>query len=172
MKSAASTLLALLLAVLTLAGAPTASAHAVRLATDPPADAVMATGPAKVSATFNETLQTTFAAMTVVGPDGNLWSTGVPRVHGAIIDIDVLPLGPVGTYTANYRVTSADGHVVTGAWPFHLTVAGTGRPGPSVASASGSPQGVPAWPFLLAAAAVVGGAVWWVIRRRTKPHRR
>ena len=67
--------------------------------------------------------------MTVVGPDGNLWSTGEPRVQGAVISIDLMPLGPAGTYTVNYRVTSADGHVVSGSWPFHLTTAGTGNPG-------------------------------------------
>ena len=72
--------------------------------------------------------------MTVVGPDGNLWSTGEPRVEGAVISIDVMPLGPAGTYTVNYRVTSADGHVVSGSWPFHLTTAGTGHPGPSAAA--------------------------------------
>ena len=44
--------------------------------------------------------------MTVVGPDGNLWSTGEPRVDGAVISVDVLPLGPAGT--------SADGHPVSG----------------------------------------------------------
>lgn len=172
MKSAASTLLAVLLAVVALAGAPTASAHAVRRATDPPADAVMATGPATVSATFNETLQPTFAEMTVVGPDGNLWSSGEPKVQGAIISIDVMPLGPAGTYTVNYRVTSADGHVVSGAWSFDLTVAGTGRPGPSASSVSGTPHGIPVWPFLIAAAAlVVGGVAWWAIRRRPKIRR-
>jgi copper resistance protein C len=172
MKSAASTLLAVLLAILALAGAPTASAHAVRRATDPPTDAVMATGPATVSATFNETLQTTFAAMTVVGPDGNLWSTGEPRVHGAIIDIDVMPLGPAGIYTVNYRVTSADGHVVSGSWPFHLTVAGTGRPGPSAASASAQPHGIPVWPFLVAVVIAIGAAAWWSLRRPTKGRQR
>ncbi len=167
MKSAASTLLAVVLAVIALAGAPTASAHAVRLATDPAVDAVVTTGPATVSATFNETLQTSFAAMAVVGPDGNLWSTGQPRVHGAIIDIDVLPLGPAGTYTANYRVTSGDGHVVSGSWPFHLSVAGTGRPGPA-ASASGPPDGIPAWAFLAAAVILIGGGTWWALRRANK----
>lgn len=165
MRSASSTLLVVLLAALALAGAPTASAHAVRLSTDPPADAVLATGPATVSATFNERLQTTFSAMTLVGPDGNLWSEGQPRVRGAILDMDVMPLGPVGTYTANYRVTSADGHVVSGAWSFHLSVAGGGRPGPSAASASGPPQGIPLWPFLVAAAAVLGSGTWWALRR-------
>ena len=147
MKAAASALLGVLLAVLALTAAPTASAHAVRIATDPAVDAVLATGPAQVSATFNEHLQTAFAAMTVVGPDGNLWSTGEPRVEGAVISIDVMPLGPAGTYTVNYRVTSADGHVVSGSWPFHLTTAGTGHPGPP-AAAPGKPEGIPVWPFL------------------------
>ena len=53
-----------------------ASAHATRVSADPADNAVLATGPDRVSATFNERLQTTFAAMTVVGPDGNVWSTG------------------------------------------------------------------------------------------------
>ena len=61
--------------------------------------------------------------MTVVGPDGNLWSTGEPQVEGAVISVGVRPLGPAGTYTVNYRATSADGHVVSGSWSFRLTVA-------------------------------------------------
>jgi hypothetical protein len=105
----------------------------------------------------------------VVGPDGNLWSTGTPRVQGAVLDMDVMPLGPVGAYTVNYRVTSADGHVVSGSWAFHLTVAGAGRPGPSAASASGPPQGIPVWPFLVGAAIVIGGGLWFAMRR---PRRR
>jgi methionine-rich copper-binding protein CopC len=165
MKSAASALLGVLLAVIALTAAPTASAHAVRLATDPPVDAVLSTGPPQVSATFNEHLQTVFAAMTVVGPDGNLWSTGQPQVQGAVISVAVLPLGPAGTYTVNYRVTSADGHPVSGSWPFHLTTAGTGHPGPP-ASASAAPQGIPAWSFLAIGAVVAAGVAWWALRRR------
>lgn len=46
-----------------------------------------------------------FAALS----DGNLWSTGQPHLDGAVVSLDVLPLGPIGTYTVNYRVTSADG---------------------------------------------------------------
>jgi hypothetical protein len=163
--AAAAALLGVLLAVFALTAAPTASAHAVRIATDPAVDATLPTGPAQVSATFNEHLQTTFAAMTVVGPDQNLWSTGQPRVDGAVISIDVMPLGPAGTYTVNYRVTSADGHVVSGSWPFHLTTAGTGRPGPS-AAAPGKPEGIPVWPFLAVAAVLAAGGAWWALHRR------
>ena len=159
-------MLVVLLAALSLAGAPAASAHAVRIATDPAADAALTSGPARVSATFNERLQGSFSAMTVVGPDGNLWSTGTPRVQGAVLDTDVMPLGPVGAYTVNYRVTSADGHVVSGSWAFRLTVAGTGRPGPSAASVSAPPQGIPLWPFIIGAVIVVGAGAWWSLRRR------
>ncbi|SBS77227.1 Copper resistance protein CopC (fragment) [uncultured Mycobacterium sp.] len=106
--------------------------------------------------------------MTVVGPDGNLWSAGEPHLQGAIISLDVLPLGPAGTYTVNYRVTSADGHVVSGSWPFHLSVAGTGTPGPSAAAGSPAPQGIPMWPFLAAAIAMIGGGAWWGVRRQPK----
>ena len=130
MRAALPPLVGAFLVVIAVAAAPPAAAHATRIATDPAVNATLISGPPRVSATFNEHLQDTFAAMTVVGPDGNLWSTGQSHVDGAIVSVDVLPLGPVGTYTVNYRVTSADGHVVSGSWSFQLTVAGTGRPGP------------------------------------------
>lgn len=146
--------------------APLASAHATRVATDPADNAVLSAGPERVSATFNEQLQTTFAAMTVVGPDGNVWSNGDPTVRGAVVGIGLRPLGPAGTYTVNYRVTSADGHVVSGAWSFRLTVPGTGTPGPPAAGAGATGGGVPVWPFVVVAVVIVGAGVFWAVRRR------
>jgi copper resistance protein C len=155
------------LIIAALAGAGVASAHAVRVATDPVENTALVLGPQKVSATFNEKLQPQFAAMTVVGPDGNLWSTGDPLVDGAVISVSVRPLGPSGTYTGNYRVTSADGHPVSGSWPFRLTVSGTGTPGPSASATSPSRDGFPVWPFFIAAGLIVAvGAVWAVRRQR------
>jgi copper resistance protein C len=155
------------LAAVAIAFAPVASAHAVRIATDPAEQARLSTSPAQVSATFNEPLQTAFAAMTVVGPDGNLWSTGDPRVEGAVISIAVRPLGPVGRYTVNYRVTSADGHPVSGSWWFELTAPGTGSPGPSAAEPAHS-NGIPVWPFLAVGAAVIVVIAAWAVRRATR----
>ena len=60
-----------------------------------------------------------------------------------VTSVGVRPLGPSGTYTVNYRVTSADGHVVSGSWPFRLTVAGTGTPGPSASASSPSESSSP-----------------------------
>ncbi|GAC1400764.1 MAG: copper resistance protein CopC [Mycobacterium sp.] len=166
-RFAATLVLVISLAMAAMAGAGVASAHATRIATDPVDGAALAQGPRTVSATFNEKLQPQFAAMTVVGPDGNLWSTGDPKVDGAIVIVAVRPLGPAGTYTVNYRVTSADGHVVSGAWSFRLTVAGMGTPGPSAAAASPSSDGIPVWPFFLAVGVIIAvGAIWTVRRQR------
>lgn len=161
---------ALLLSAATFAATMTAGAagaHAARVSVDPAENAAVSTAPARVSATFNEDLQTTFAAMTVVGPDGNLWMSGDPQVHGTVVSVGLRPLGPVGNYTVNYRVTSADGHVVTGSWSFRLTVAGTGTPGPAVSPTSHSPAELPIWPFVLGAVILVGGGALWALRNRT-----
>ena len=144
---------------------PAASAHATRVSAEPVDNAVLTTGPDRVSATFNERLQTTFAAMTVVGPDGNLWSTGETSVQGAVVGVGLRPLGPAGTYTVNYRVTSADGHVVSGSWSFRLTVAGTGTPGPAPARGN-TDGGFPVWPFVVGAVALVAVGALWTVRRR------
>ncbi|BBU20276.1 copper resistance CopC family protein [Mycobacterium xenopi] len=146
-------------------GAPVA-AHAIRVSADPPENAVLNTGPARVSATFNEPMQTSFAAMTVVGPDKNLWSSGQPQVQGAVVSVGVRPLGPAGTYTVNYRVTSADGHVVSGSWSFRLAVPGTGEPGPAAYPGTGPPRAIPAWPFAVGAVVLVAGAAVWALLRR------
>lgn len=158
----------LVLAVLALMGAGSASAHTVRIGAQPAADAVVETAPQRVTATFNEALQSNFAGMTVVGPDGNLWSTEPVEVSGAVASVGMRPSGPAGTYTVNYRVTSADGHVVSGSWSFRVIVAGTGEPGPPVSEEpAGGPAdtGVPVWPFVLLVAVIVGGGAWWAVRR-------
>jgi copper resistance protein C len=160
-------LIALGLATGALAGAGGAAAHASLLSTDPAENAELSQAPPRVSATFNEALQAQFAAMTVVGPDGNLWSAGDPQVQGAVLSVGVRPLGPAGIYTVNYRATSADGHVVSGSWSFRLTVTSTGTPGPSAAAPAESPEeGLPVWPFYAGAVLIVGIGVLWAVRRR------
>ncbi|MGH3634485.1 MAG: copper resistance CopC family protein [Mycobacterium sp.] len=166
-RAAAVCLLLIAMAFTATLTAAAASAHAVRLSTDPAENAQLTVGPARVSATFNERLQTTFAAMTVVGPDGNLWSSGEPQVQGAIISVGVRPLGPVGRYRVNYRVTSADGHVVPGSWSFQLTAPGTGTPGPSAYPADTTTHDIPIWPFVAATVLLIAGAGLWAVRRQS-----
>lgn len=154
-----------------MAGAGTAAAHATLTATDPAQDSVLTQPPKRVSATFSEAMRSEFAAMTVVGPDQNLWSVGDPQVDGAVIGVGMRPSGPGGTYTANYRATSADGHVVSGSWSFRLAVTGTaatGTPGPpaSPPAVTDAADGLPVWPFVAGAVAIVGAGAWWAVRRR------
>ncbi len=149
-----------------LTGMPVASAHTALISSDPAADATLTAGPATVSATFNEDLQPSFAAMTVVGPDANLWSAGDPRVSGAVVSVPLRPLGPSGRYAVNYRVTSADGHVVSGSWSFTVTTATTAVPGPAASNETpGTP--IPLWPFIIGIGALVAGAATWGLRRRS-----
>lgn len=167
-----ATVAALLAGLALFTATGTAAAHAVLVATDPAKGARLSHGPDRVSATFNEQLQPQFPAMTVVGPDHHLWSTGDTVVHGAVADVALRPLGPVGTYTVYYRVTSADGHVVSGSWQFELTTPGTGTPGPEVGKPTEEPDqprrsadpdadgALPVWPFVAGAVAIVAAGLW------------
>ncbi len=152
----------LALGVVLLIGAGPASAHSYLVGSDPADGASLAAGPPKVTLTFNEQLQTSFDSVSVVGPDGNRWSTGETRVAGATVSIALTELGPVGRYTVAYRVVSADSHPVTGTVGFTLTTAGNGTPGPKAGSVQspgatgGSDGGVSAWPFVVGAVLVFG----------------
>lgn len=160
-SAVAATLLVGGLAV--LAAGP-AAAHSILISVDPADGAQLTTGPARVTFTFNENLQPSFPSVTVVGPDGNLWSKGQPVVDGPHVSIAVGELGPAGKYTMAYRVTSADGHPVSGTRSFTLTKPGTGTPGPKASAASssssgGSSGGVPVWVFIVGAVVLFGGGL-------------
>ncbi|HMS76404.1 copper resistance protein CopC [Gordonia sp. (in: high G+C Gram-positive bacteria)] len=162
-------LLLLLAALLGVASAGTAAAHSSLKSSVPAEGAQLSAGPPEVVLTFNEPMQEQFAVLTVVGPDGNFWQDGKATVDGPRLSVVLRPLGPVGTYTVNYRITSADGHPVEGQRRFTLTVAGTGTPGASASDESDSGNGVPVWPFVVGAVVVIGtgvGAMVAMSRRR------
>ncbi len=173
-----------LLGLLVLLGAGPALAHDRIVGSEPADGAQLATGPTKVTLTLNGPVQVGFDTLTVVGPDGNLWSTGDTTVQGSQVSIAVRPLGPAGTYTIGYRVSSGDGHPVTGSQIFTLTTAGTGTPGPPAAATRSNPNaltanlaggGVPVWPLLAGAVLVFAGGSYLAVRRgknappRTRP---
>ncbi|WP_037183398.1 copper resistance CopC family protein [Rhodococcoides fascians] len=154
-----------------LIGAPTASAHSVVTGSNPADGSEIASGPAQVSISFNEVPQSQFATLNVVGPDGNLWSNGDPRIEGQSIVVDVGELGPVGEYTIAYRVTSADGHPISGTLGFTLTAEGSGTPGAAASAATegesddGSGGGIPVWIFLVAGVLVFAGGLAYALRK-------
>ncbi|OZD69593.1 copper resistance protein CopC [Rhodococcus sp. 06-1059B-a] len=154
-----------------LIGAPTASAHSVVTGSNPADGSEIASGPAQVSISFNEVPQSQFATLNVVGPDGNLWSKGDPRIEGQSIVVDVGELGPVGEYTIAYRVTSADGHPISGTLGFTLTAEGSGTPGAAASAAAegesddGSGGGIPVWIYLVAGVLVFAGGLAYALRK-------
>jgi len=155
----------------TLLGAGTAAAHSTVIGSTPDNGAQIATAPERVSLQFNEALQEKFASLTVVGPDGNLWSKGDPTIQGDTASVPLEGLGPVGEYTIAFRVTSADGHPVSGTRVFTLTQEGTGVPGPKAGGQNSSTSDDDSGPNLLiwgivgAAVVVFGGGLWFALRK-------
>lgn len=168
-------LLGAVAAALLFAAGP-AAAHSVVIASTPAPGEQIAQGPERVSLTFNEALQESFAALTVVGPDGNLWSKGDPLVEDATVSVAVGDLGPAGEYTIAYRVTSADGHPVTGTQVFTLTQDGPGAPGAAAAAAgaaapasdSDEDSGPAVWIFVVVGVVVLAGVLWFVLSKPKK----
>lgn len=122
-----------------LIATPMASAHSQVTGYSPADGSSLDASPATASVSFNEVPQSQFATLNVVGPDGNIWSKGDARVEGQSVVVDVGELGPTGEYTLAYRITSADGHPVSGTATFTLTREGSGTPG-APADASGTAE--------------------------------
>jgi methionine-rich copper-binding protein CopC len=167
----------LLTTLIALAAATPASAHAALVSSDPADGASLPTAPARVSATFNEAMQPAFAAMTVVGPDGGQWADGDVDVQGPTLGVAVRQGGPAGTYTVNYRATSADGHVVSGSWSYTTAESAPAPASPttSAAPATATPaaapapveDGMPVWPFAVGVSVIIAGGALWAVRRRS-----
>ncbi|MDT7632350.1 MAG: copper resistance protein [Pseudonocardiales bacterium] len=165
-----------------LLGAGTAFAHDVLTASDPANGASLATGPSKVTLTFDLPVKEYFSTITVVGPDGNHFEAGPSTVDGSTVSAPVQPLGPAGGYTVGYRIVSDDGHPVSGLVRFTLTQAGPGHgvpaaeaagssAGPNAPSATGSGSGsgsgsggIPAWPWILGGVLLVAAGAAIALR--------
>lgn len=147
--------------------APSASAHAALTGSDPADGSTVATAPERVTLTFDEGVSPSFAAMTVVGSDGSQWARSEPVVSGRDLAVEVGELGPAGTYTVAYRVTSADGHPVSGTMSFTTTQDGGGQPASAAtagAATSTGGSGLPVWPFVAVAVLVLAGGAVLVLR--------
>lgn len=169
---AAVAILAFGLSAVALTSAGPAWSHATLVSSSPADGEQVPVPPSRVSATFNEPMQTQFAAMTLIGPDGGQYGAGEPTVDDTVISVAVRPGGPAGDYTANYRATSADGHVVSGSWTFRVLAAAptTDTPAPTDTTGGGDTSadgGTPVWPFVAVATAVVAAGALWAVRRQS-----
>jgi len=117
-----------------------AQAHDTLVATRPATGSTITAGPPEIRLTFDKPVQFGFTEVEVTGPGGTHWAAGPPGVSGDTVTAPLRPLGPVGRYTIQYRIVSADGHPVSGRSGFTLTVAGSGSP----ASGPVGPRSLPA----------------------------
>jgi len=113
--------------------APAASAHAVLVSSSPVDGTRVNSEPAQVRLTFDESVGLIPAAEEVISSTGLRADTGQPRLiaGGTTIVLPLRPHLPDGTYSATWRVVSADTHVVSGSITFGLGVSpGAGVAGP------------------------------------------
>ncbi|MBS1879936.1 MAG: copper resistance protein CopC/CopD [Actinobacteria bacterium] len=116
--------LGLLLALLAPAGA---FAHARLEATSPPQGATVKKEPAAVVFTFDEPVEGNFGAVRAYDSKGERVDEGDafhPGGEGQKLGVHLEPGLPDGSYTATYRVVSADGHIVAGGYVFSIGKAG------------------------------------------------
>jgi len=97
---------------------------------------------------------------------------GDPAVEGSTVSVAVDGLGPVGEYTVAFRVTSADGHPVSGTRTFTLTQEGTGAPGEPASGTSetadgneSGDSGPAVWWFVVAGVVVIAGGLVFALRK-------
>jgi len=124
----ATSLLIALLGV--VVGATAAQAHNVLRSTDPADGSTVATAPDQVTLTFDEPAIALGTQVDVHGPDGSLVSVGQPVLVDSAVSQALSDDRPAGTYTVEWRVTSDDGHPITGRLTFTASAATTPESAP------------------------------------------
>lgn len=132
-------------------GAGPAQAHDAFTGSNPADKATVATTPDAVTLDFEEPPTTIGLTVKVTGPSGDV-QDGAPRIDGSTVVQPLLPAAPAGSYRIAWRVTSDDGHPVSGELTFTSSAANarqsTAMPlsptTPSSATSSGSPTTAPA----------------------------
>lgn len=142
--------LALLTALVAALGLPRAAwAHTGLIDSSPADGATVARPPDAVVLTFNERVLDQGTKVLVTGPDGSA-TRGDPRLADTTVVQALRPDLPAGRYTVEWRVTSVDGHPVSGELSFRVraapTTAASTRETPTPASATVSPPATAASP--------------------------
>lgn len=122
-------------AVLAVSGAVPAAAHNALTGSSPGRDAVVASVPGAVVLTFDEPAIGLGTRVVVTGPQGEV-QQGPPRLVDNTVTQPLQPAAAAGAYTVAWRVTSIDGHPISGTYAFTATEAGSSPP-----VAAGEPEG-------------------------------
>ena len=155
----------LLLGVL---GAGPAAAHNRIRSSDPADGSTLARPPDAVVLSFDQPAVALGTRILVTGPDGPV-TQGPPQLVDATVRQELVTGSPAGRYTVEWRVTSVDGHPISGRLGFVSEAAGDGTPAPAPPRPPTGPAATasPAWGWgVLALALLAGAAVLAALRRR------
>lgn len=124
----------LLMAMLLLVPQLPASAHAAVVSTYPSNGSTVPEVPSAVIVTLSDDLESLGSGAEVTGPAGSIPTTVSVLGHDLIIPLP--DTAPAGAYQVDWRVTSADGHPVSGTLSF--TAENAGGVGPGVTQTEGA----------------------------------
>jgi copper transport protein len=105
-------------AVLAVAGAAPALAHATVVSTDPADSSRLDAVPATVTVTFSEDVSVNAGFVKVVDSDGEQVSEGDGTGTGRTVSARLRSGLGEGSYIVSYRIVSADSHPISGAYAF------------------------------------------------------
>lgn len=150
-RAAAPLAVLLLLLAGLLLTAVRADAHNSLQSTDPADGSTLATPPTHVTLTFDEPAQALGTEIVVLGPDGSTVSTGTVELVDSTVAQALAADLPAGAYTVQWRVTSADGHPLSGELSFTAEagsslepiVAPTAEPTTATPDAAPTPDATP-----------------------------
>lgn len=163
--------------------AGTASAHNVLRSTTPADGSSVERVPAEVVLTFDAPALAMGTGLVITGPAGPVQS-GSARLVDNTVAQSIGPDASAGTYTVQWRVTSADGHPVSGTFSFTARQSGGGTAVQSASSSNvpsttppsagsgGAPARTPPgwlWP-VIAAMLLASALISALIARRRRRH--
>ncbi|WP_168800405.1 copper resistance CopC family protein [Cellulomonas telluris] len=123
--------LAAAVTALLLTAAP-ASAHNALRSTDPADGSTVEAAPAQVTLTFDQAALELGSEVVVTAEDGTVVSAGPVQLADTSVVQPLAEDRPAGAYRVDWRVTSADGHPISGTFAFTATT----PVGPAAASAA------------------------------------
>ncbi|MGI8948079.1 MAG: copper resistance CopC family protein [Ornithinimicrobium sp.] len=146
------TALGLLVTFLILIGwAPAALAHDELTGTEPASGETLQQPPAELTLTFSGELTDLGAWVEVSGPLGSALD-GTPEIEGDRLSQPLSTDVPSGDYEATWRVTSQDGHPISGTFDYTVQEPASQGTQPLEARADAAPRGGQASPTTVAPA--------------------
>ena len=119
---------ALFVAVLAAVPSGIASAHASLESSTPAANSVLETGPSSIVLDFDEDIEVGLASIKLYAGDGSAVELGAPAAGADATAVTAsVPTLKNDIYAVIWKVTSADGHAVEGAFSFQVGTGTTGN---------------------------------------------